>query len=81
MLEFVLNSDDVRLLDPDLKEKIMYSMQWLTTTELASAALSMIQDRKGQYDLVIAEINMPEMHGFIFLKRILLQFDIPIICE
>ncbi|KAA8529100.1 hypothetical protein F0562_034101 [Nyssa sinensis] len=49
------------------------------TTELASVALSMIWEREDQFDLVMADINMPEMDIFTFLKRILLKRDMPII--
>lgn len=52
----------------------------VSTTELASVALSMIQERKGQYDLVMADINMPEMDAFAFLSKIHeLQSNVPII--
>ncbi|XP_009607454.1 two-component response regulator ARR14 [Nicotiana tomentosiformis] len=51
----------------------------VTTIELATIALSMIRERENQYDLVIAEVNMPQMDGFTFLNHILLERDIPII--
>ncbi|KAK2982002.1 hypothetical protein RJ640_007594 [Escallonia rubra] len=53
----------------------------VTTTELASVALSMIRERGDQYDVVIMEVNMPGMDGFLFLKQIQLMRDMPIICE
>lgn len=51
------------------------------TIELANIALSLIQEKENQYDLVIAEVDMPEMDGFTFLKHILCERDIPIICK
>ncbi|KAL3501782.1 hypothetical protein ACH5RR_036231 [Cinchona calisaya] len=52
----------------------------VTITQLPSIALSLIRGRQCSYDLVIAEVNMPEMNGFILMKQILLiKEDIPII--
>ncbi|KAK3031562.1 hypothetical protein RJ639_036361 [Escallonia herrerae] len=53
----------------------------VTTTELASVALSMIRERGDEFDVVIIEVNMPGMDGFLFLKQIQLMRDMPIICE
>ncbi|KAL5761206.1 hypothetical protein ACOSP7_019739 [Xanthoceras sorbifolium] len=50
----------------------------VTTTELASVALSMIQEDQDQFKVVIANINMPEMSSLSFL-RVILKRDIPVI--
>ncbi|GFZ21511.1 hypothetical protein Acr_29g0006730 [Actinidia rufa] len=49
------------------------------TTELASVALSIIQEGKDEFDLVIADTDMGEMDIFTFLNRLQLKTDLPII--
>ncbi|KAK4364334.1 hypothetical protein RND71_015692 [Anisodus tanguticus] len=73
------------VVDPDTAS-LMYTVAILeehyykvTAIELATIALSMIEERESQYDLVIAEFNMLEMDGFTFLKHILRDRDIPVI--
>ncbi|KAM3202455.1 two-component response regulator ARR10-like [Capsicum annuum] len=51
----------------------------VTTIEFPNIALSLIQEKEDQYDLVIVEVDMPEMDGFTFLKHIIRETDIPII--
>ncbi|KAK9277713.1 hypothetical protein L1049_007260 [Liquidambar formosana] len=48
----------------------------MTTTELASIALSMIEKQKDRFQLVMANVNMPDMDSFTFLRRI---SDMPVI--
>ncbi|KAB2603881.1 hypothetical protein D8674_042954 [Pyrus ussuriensis x Pyrus communis] len=50
----------------------------VTTTALASVALSMIREQKDHYDLVMANISMPDKHRFSFL-RVLHKNKIPVI--
>ncbi|KAL6969898.1 hypothetical protein U1Q18_029612, partial [Sarracenia purpurea var. burkii] len=51
----------------------------LRSTELASVALCMIQEKENQFDLVMADTEMKEMDIFTFLNRILTKRDMPII--
>ncbi|KAK6134236.1 hypothetical protein DH2020_032041 [Rehmannia glutinosa] len=51
----------------------------VTTTELATVALSILQERTDRFDLVMADINMPEMDCFKFIKSVQLIKDFPII--
>ncbi|KAF3431939.1 hypothetical protein FNV43_RR26675 [Rhamnella rubrinervis] len=50
----------------------------VTTTELASVALYMIQEEKDRFQLVIANMKLPDMDSHSFLKEVLKK-DIPII--
>lgn len=52
----------------------------VTTTEMASVALSMITEQKDDYKLVMANINMPDMDSLSFL-RVLHKKEIPVICK
>lgn len=40
----------------------------VTTTELAPVALSILQERKDRFDLIMADFNMPEMDGLKFIE-------------
>ncbi|KAJ0094830.1 hypothetical protein Patl1_15082 [Pistacia atlantica] len=50
----------------------------VATTELASVALSMINEEEGRFKLVIANVNMPDMACLSFL-RVLIKKEIPVI--
>lgn len=50
----------------------------VTTTELASVALSILREQKEQYKLVIANMNLPDIDNLAFL-HLLLKKDIPVI--
>ncbi|KAL6495948.1 hypothetical protein OROGR_030511 [Orobanche gracilis] len=41
----------------------------VTLVELASAAISMLISGKGKFDVVIANINSPDLHGFKLLQQ------------
>ncbi|KAG5521590.1 hypothetical protein RHGRI_033970 [Rhododendron griersonianum] len=57
-------------------EEQLYNVK---TTKFPSVALSMIQEGKNEFDLVMADIGMKGMDIFTFLKRILVRSDMPII--
>ena len=50
------------------------------TTGLGCIALSMIQEKGDQFDLVMANVNMPDMDSFSFL-HVLLKMNIVVICK
>ncbi|XP_038875543.1 uncharacterized protein LOC120067959 isoform X2 [Benincasa hispida] len=50
----------------------------VTTTQLASIALSMIQEKGDRFDLVMANVSMPDMDSFSFL-HVLLKMNIAVI--
>ncbi|KAK8286531.1 hypothetical protein V6Z12_D08G302100 [Gossypium hirsutum] len=51
----------------------------VTTTNQAIIALKMLRENKNRYDLVISDVNMPDMDGFKLLELVGLEMDLPVI--
>ncbi|KAA3468215.1 two-component response regulator ARR12-like [Gossypium australe] len=51
----------------------------VTTTNQAIIALKMLRENKSRYDLVISDVNMPDMDGFKLLELVGLEMDLPVI--
>lgn len=51
----------------------------VTTCGLARDALSLLRERKDGYDIVISDVNMPDMDGFKLLELVGLEMDLPVI--
>ncbi|XP_039029535.1 two-component response regulator ORR24-like isoform X2 [Hibiscus syriacus] len=51
----------------------------VTTTNQAIKALKMLRENKNRYDLVISDVNMPDMDGFKLLELVGLEMDLPVI--
>ncbi|KAL3728652.1 hypothetical protein ACJRO7_033262 [Eucalyptus globulus] len=51
----------------------------VTTCGLARDALKLLRERKGGYDIVISDVNMPDMDGFKLLELVGLEMDLPVI--
>ncbi|KZV19512.1 hypothetical protein F511_06374 [Dorcoceras hygrometricum] len=51
----------------------------VTTTELAPVALSILQERKDRFDLIMADFDMPEMDGLKFIESVQLIKDFPVL--
>ncbi|KAJ8494259.1 hypothetical protein OPV22_015980 [Ensete ventricosum] len=51
----------------------------VTTCNLASDALSMLRERRDKFDIVISDVNMPDMDGFKLLEHVGLEMDLPVI--
>ncbi|XP_065850541.1 two-component response regulator ARR12-like isoform X2 [Euphorbia lathyris] len=51
----------------------------VTTTNQAVQALKMLRENKNNYDLVISDVNMPNMDGFKLLELVGLEMDLPVI--
>ncbi|XP_073282565.1 uncharacterized protein [Primulina huaijiensis] len=51
----------------------------VTTTELASVALSIVQERKDRFDLIMADFDMSEMDGIKFVESVQLIKDFPML--
>lgn len=53
----------------------------MTTCNLAREALDLLRERKDGYDIVISDVNMPDMDGFKLLEHVGLEMDLPVISE
>ncbi|KAL2903498.1 Two-component response regulator ORR26 [Bienertia sinuspersici] len=51
----------------------------VTTSGLAREALKLLRDRKDGFDIVISDVNMPDMDGFRLLEHVGLEMDLPVI--
>lgn len=51
----------------------------VTTCGLARDALKLLRERKDGYDIVISDVNMPDMDGFKLLEHVGLEMDLPVI--
>ena len=51
----------------------------MTTCGLAREALSLLRERKDGYDIVISDVNMPDMDGFKLLELVGIEMDLPVI--
>ncbi|XP_061990577.1 two-component response regulator ARR12 [Rosa rugosa] len=51
----------------------------VTTTNQAIKALEMLRENRDKYDLVISDVNMPDMDGFQLLELVGLEMDLPVI--
>ncbi|KAF7839841.1 two-component response regulator ARR11-like isoform X1 [Senna tora] len=52
---------------------------FVTTCGLAREALNLLRERKDGYDIVISDVNMPDMDGFKLLEHVGLEMDLPVI--
>lgn len=53
----------------------------MTTCGLAIDALHLLRERKDRYDIVISDVNMPDMDGFKLLEHVGLEMDLPVISQ
>lgn len=53
----------------------------VTTCNLAREALNLLRERKDGFDIVISDVNMPDMDGFKLLEHVGLEMDLPVISE
>ncbi|PWA49933.1 response regulator 11 [Artemisia annua] len=65
---------------PKIIEKMLKECAYeVTTCGLAIEALSMLRERKDGFDMVISDVNMPDMDGFKLLEHVGLEMDLPVI--
>lgn len=77
-LRVLVVDDDLawlRILEKMLK-KCSYEV---TTCCLARKALDFLRERKDGFDIVISDVNMPDMDGFKLLEHVGLEMDLPVI--
>ncbi|XP_071707606.1 two-component response regulator ORR26 isoform X2 [Rutidosis leptorrhynchoides] len=53
----------------------------VTTCGLAMEALDRLRERKDGFDIVISDVNMPDMDGFKLLEHVGLEMDLPVIMD
>jgi DNA-binding NtrC family response regulator len=53
----------------------------VTTCGLAREALKLLRERKDGYDIVISDVNMPDMDGFKLLEHVGLEMDLPVLSQ
>lgn len=51
----------------------------VTTCSLATDALHILREGKARFDIVISDVNMPDMDGFKLLEHVGLEMDLPVI--
>ncbi|KAK4257521.1 hypothetical protein QN277_007098 [Acacia crassicarpa] len=51
----------------------------VTTTNQAVKALKMLRENRNKFDLVISDVNMPDIDGFKLLELVGLEMDLPVI--
>ncbi|KAF8413762.1 hypothetical protein HHK36_001755 [Tetracentron sinense] len=75
----------VLVVDDDLTwlkilEKMLKKCSYeVTTCCLARDALDMLRERKDRFDIVVSDVNMPDMDGFKLLEQVGLEMDLPVI--
>ncbi|CAL5199485.1 unnamed protein product [Lathyrus oleraceus] len=75
----VLAVDDNRVCLNMLEKMLLKCNYKVTTTTESVKALEILRENKDRFDLVICDVNMPEMDGFKLLKKVGLEMDLPFI--
>lgn len=53
----------------------------MTSCTQASAALTLLREKKGCFDVVLSDVHMPDMDGYKLLELVGLEMDLPVISE
>lgn len=52
----------------------------VTTANNVAEALRLLRSSE-RFDLVMTEVHMPDVHGFQFVRQIIEEFNLPVICK
>ncbi|XP_071715915.1 two-component response regulator ARR14-like [Rutidosis leptorrhynchoides] len=77
-LRVLVVDDDVICLKI-LEQMLRRCSYHVTTCSQATAALNLLRERKGCYDVVLSDVHMPDMDGFKLLELVGLEMDLPVI--
>ncbi|GLT76121.1 hypothetical protein SLA2020_478020 [Shorea laevis] len=75
----VLAVDDNPVCLMVLKAMLRRCQYQVTATNQAITALKLLRENKNQFDLVISDVQMPDMDGFKLLELVGLEMDLPVI--
>ncbi|CAK8564340.1 unnamed protein product [Lathyrus sativus] len=75
----VLAVDDNRVCLNMLESMLLKCNYKVTTTAESGKALEILRENRDMFDLVICDVNMPEMDGFKLLKQVELEMDLPFV--
>jgi CheY-like chemotaxis protein len=53
----------------------------VTTASEAKTALTMLRENKDKFDLVIADVHLPDMDGLKLLELVELETDLPVVSK
>ncbi|KAF9673788.1 hypothetical protein SADUNF_Sadunf10G0060300 [Salix dunnii] len=77
-LRVLVVDDDITCLR--LLEKMLCRCRYhVTTCTQATAALKLLREGKGCFDVVLSDVHMPDMDGFKLLELVGLEMDLPVI--
>ncbi|KAJ0725197.1 putative response regulator and transcription factor RR-B-type family [Helianthus annuus] len=77
-LRVLVVDDDVICLKI-LEQMLRRCSYHVTTCSQATAALNLLRERKGCFDVVLSDVHMPDMDGFKLLELVGLEMDLPVI--
>ncbi|XP_023755912.1 two-component response regulator ARR14 isoform X2 [Lactuca sativa] len=77
-LRVLVVDDDVTCLKI-LEQMLRRCSYHVTTCSQATAALNILRERKGGFDVVLSDVHMPDMDGFKLLELVGLEMDLPVI--
>ncbi|KAL0364267.1 UNVERIFIED_CONTAM: Two-component response regulator ORR26 [Sesamum angustifolium] len=77
-LRVLVVDDDLTCLK--ILEKMLKKCNYeVTTCNVTQKALDLLQERKDEFDIVLCDVNMPDMDGFKLLEHVGITMDLPVI--